>query len=41
MAVKPLVCELVMAGRKAERLGRLAALGAIQGIKNRAGYSDA
>ncbi len=35
MAVKPLVCELVMAGRSAERLGSMAELGAIQGIENR------
>lgn len=35
MAVKLLVCELVMAGRSAERLGSLAELGAIRGMENR------
>lgn len=42
MAVKPLACELVKAGRNTERLGILAELGAIQGDgKQEAGYSDA
>lgn len=36
MAVKLLVCELVMAGRSTERLGSLAELGAIRGgVENR------
>lgn len=40
--VKLLVCELVMAGRSAERLVGLTELGAIQGDgKQGAGYSDA
>lgn len=43
MAVKLLVCELVMAGRSTEWLGSLAELGAIRGGggKQGAGYSDA
>lgn len=42
MAVKLLVCELVMAGRSAKRLGSFAELRAIQRIeKQGAGYGDA
>lgn len=41
-AVRLLVWELVMAGQRPVRLGSLAELGAIQGMKNkRTGYSDA
>lgn len=35
MALKLLVCELVMAGRSEQRLGSLAEPGAIQGMVNR------
>ena len=41
MAVKRLVCVLVMAGRCTERSGSFGKLEAIQRMENRAGDSDA